>query len=1526
MTDTKVNQANNQYNNKFDVNNKYSSVLFNPDRPLFQSDLNEIQSMVNAKLEILGNSWFKDGAVLSGMKITTEANNSADTTSTPNQSKNLLSLSNVSSNNSTIDTAQWHKNGQVSISPFITVGNSYPGFEIDDSAISASTNTITLSFAIKQTNGTLRNIYGSYINGITVSQYSIDGQNIATSLNSQQASGIVTSSGNQINLADGNLHNVIITFTNVASSEFKFLFGANVGFNMMSPENSVSYTVSNMEINAGTSVQPWELSDEDTSGTGSNVRNTSLKVASGFVFLDGEPRVFSPQSIAITGHGKETIGLILTEDVVTPEQDPRLRDSTTGSMSYWDISSDRLHYDVTLSYNDPTATVLVNLQDGVVANDANGSIDQMAKLNDILARRTNDEAGSFLVEGMELFTQANQTDSSKINVLVNPGVAYVLGYGLYPTVPKMISIDKSVIPGSDLSEPLIYNSADSSWGILANQPVQSITNLSGYIVNPGVTMNRGNGASDNLPDNNTYAISQVYSGPDSNRTVYTPYSPTGPASTVFDYHFDKGNNKIIWNINSDGINTNATAHPIPGTNTSYYIDEEQTHNYRLSEFSLVDTKTGEVAYKTATDLNSTNVQNIPVLAIQFLDNAPKPVEGSVVTINYTYFLARADIITIDKNGDLHSIEGQPAPLQQVQPPTRVDPNTLQLGYVTLYPNSTRAVCQNASIQRLTQQSLQDVVSRVQNNEQSIQALQLAKQASVNQDPTTMQGSFVDNFTSAVYGDYTNRDFNVSFDFARNAITLPTLASKDFTDGNPNGKLRIDKGASRNIHTYPGNVITPEYAERPIVSQLLATTDTININPQGTLHFINLGNISIDPNTDTWTDTSTNLQYVKGTTTNVDVSAWWAHNNTSVAPGMLNGYTGDQVIQQYPLDPGYSWGWGSYGKTVKSTKNTMQSATSTTEIETFARPRQIQVTGKGYLANADNLTLTIDGVSLPIYANNSSYSGTLPDTVKADADGNVNAHFAIPANTIKTGVREVVLKNSNNKANTIYQSTGLSVKNNEVILQNETDLHIIDPVAQSINITEDMGTGLLTSVGLYFKSKDTTEDNANNEITVQLRKMGDQGYPTNIVLNGKGTHLKNSQVLTSNDASLETRVPFDTPVPFKVGDSFAITIISQSNSFELFRNTYGMPMIGGTSEDNTTDGYPQGMLFESTNSQTWVANEHDDLKFNLYQGIFNTNAILEFQTIYLDPDSPNSNTTDPYYFTTDLKDGTQKPITDDNNNKIRVNVSDFAMLLASLTYSNTGMNWQIKILAGDALSSTTINSVDWIAVQNGDVVDPNVTKAVQGAKAIKLRAQFKTDSRDSTGANCAITSLNGITLGAVLTGVRGAYISRNVDESAAPFNALQTNFVAYIPEGTEVDAYYSIDTGTSWYHYPNQGLQVTDLGNDLKQYSYRVRFADQSKGNLTTHKNFKIRLELYSNNVFKKPYISKLANSMSVQTGDETGNTTYSLVADYVDQKGDPIGPNQLPIMTSQKNFNMIDKNGSAQGNAPLRYDNNNSIQ
>jgi len=163
------------------------------------------------------------------------------------------------------------------------------------------------------------------------------------------------------------------------------------------------------------------------------------------------------------------------------------------------------------------------------------------------------------------------------------------------------------------------------------------------------------------------------------------------------------------------------------------------------------------------------------------------------------------------------------------------------------------------------------------------------------------------------------------------------------------------------------------------------------------------------------------------------------------------------------------------------------------------------------------------------------------------------------------------------------------------------MKIIDPLAQTFYVENEDGI-FVTSVDLYFYSKDI-----NLPVTIELRPV-ELGVPIKKVYPFSRITLDPKDVKISDNASIPTKVTFDSPVYLSGRKFHSIVIYSNSIDYNLWISRLSEIDITQSSgpEAKQIAIYKQplsGGLFKSQNAGNWNESPYEDLKFNLYRANF-----------------------------------------------------------------------------------------------------------------------------------------------------------------------------------------------------------------------------------------------------------------------------------------------------------------------------------
>ena len=161
---------------------------------------------------------------------------------------------------------------------------------------------------------------------------------------------------------------------------------------------------------------------------------------------------------------------------------------------------------------------------------------------------------------------------------------------------------------------------------------------------------------------------------------------------------------------------------------------------------------------------------------------------------------------------------------------------------------------------------------------------------------------------------------------------------------------------------------------------------------------------------------------------------------------------------------------------------------------------------------------------------------------------------------------------------------------------------IAPFAETFTVSADYPDGcFITSVDLFFASASATD---TNSVQVNLVETAN-GYPTEIILPFASAVVKSSAIVASASKLIPVNFKFPSLIQLKPATEYAIVVISNSNTYNLWTAMMGQKRI-----DNPailiTQQPALGAMFKSQNGSTWVPEPTQALTFNLNRAVFNTN--------------------------------------------------------------------------------------------------------------------------------------------------------------------------------------------------------------------------------------------------------------------------------------------------------------------------------
>jgi hypothetical protein len=179
----------------------------------------------------------------------------------------------------------------------------------------------------------------------------------------------------------------------------------------------------------------------------------------------------------------------------------------------------------------------------------------------------------------------------------------------------------------------------------------------------------------------------------------------------------------------------------------------------------------------------------------------------------------------------------------------------------------------------------------------------------------------------------------------------------------------------------------------------------------------------------------------------------------------------------------------------------------------------------------------------------------------------------------------------------------------------------DPVAQTFQIdpTNFPNGAFISTIRVFFASKPTS---TNDGSPITLSIVGTlNGYPNGVTLDHAVATLDPTKVRVSStpqylDTNAYTEFTFSSPVYVQSGVLYAFMVKSSSNEYTLWTASNNEEALPSTVKNLPTDPYPSsitkisaahyvGGLFLSQNSQTWEADQNQNLMFTIERCVFNT---------------------------------------------------------------------------------------------------------------------------------------------------------------------------------------------------------------------------------------------------------------------------------------------------------------------------------
>lgn len=1068
-----------------------------------------------------------------------------------------------------------------------------------------------------------------------------------------------------------------------------------------------------------------------------NTHRNYARIAKGAIYLDGDIREFDSTMIEIAGVGEERLCPYVHSELITESEDTALYDPAEGNENYGQPGMHAIKETVSIGINRENAPVIYTIKDGKLQTSKsaeNQENNEYARITEILARRTYDESGNYRKRGLlisQRFDYPNP-DPDRLYFTCTKGKAYVLGYEVEKPADFTFSVPKSketrLIQGDIMS---VRKGSNGNYQfIMRHTPIRSINEfLVQRTVTDTVTRGAVKDGEDVLP--HTPVVAGSVTKVEQNGVVYNQFK---------DYYVS-GNN-IVWRSENNG---SPEKQPNPGS--GYKV----TYNYNFNVAS-------DPAYYKIYTYKGRQV-------VEIIDPTIIPAQGTAVSFSYNFYLARKDLISIDKNGNIIDTIGIPDLEDKVVPPVVNDDNTLSLGSIFLKGNGDVATIINMSIEDSTMEDIQNTIRRVDDLEYNDSITDLDKKAIEGEPATQLRGVFTDGFISFTKADV-NYDkgsdkYDCLIDIDSQELQLP------FTTNNVD--LTVNE-AGDTSKSEMGVIITTPYIEEVALTQPTAT-QTMLVNPYQV--FDPLVPITLSPSVDNWVENEkiTTTENTGTTMINADLHrdigsgnarVWWNKAASKYFENMAN------VTAEFTNEYRGHAESGIYASEVTQKKTTQVKDS----LITYIRSRPVTIKSAGFPAFAKNIRCYFDSIPVSLTPKGTTKVGD-PYTigtqsytsVTADAEGNVEAVFTIPKN-VPCGTKEVKIEylgdavNKAKSGSTTYTANGRKHTTIETIFEHKTVVHAVDPLAETFMFTQEK---YLTSVDLFFASN---TDN-NLPIVVQIRNVVN-GYPgaecySEVI-------VPHNMIKTSSDASVPTKVTFGNAIKCLADTQYCIVIMSDSAKPAMWVSQLGEREVK-TGKVVNSNPYTAGVLFSSSNAMTWTAHQDMDLKFTLRTAKFNETGSIEFKRVLL-------------------------------------NQVDYIVLSVDASVpAETSLTWEYRINSSGAWQPLEIY---------------NLAKLENIANKIDLRCTYKAKTTRAPMISSQCMSLTSYS-----SKLKGKYISRQV-EFDNTFNDIKLYLNECKNTGATIKVYYSVDDGANWVLLKDSEATTKTVDSEFTEYYWHKDHLTPSK--------------------------------------------------------------------------------------------------
>lgn len=322
--------------------------------------------------------------------------------------------------------------------------------------------------------------------------------------------------------------------------------------------------------------------------------------------------------------------------------------------------------------------------------------------------------------------------------------------------------------------------------------------------------------------------------------------------------------------------------------------------------------------------------------------------------------------------------------------------------------------------------------------------------------------------------------------------------------------------------------------------------------------------------------------------------------------------------------------------------TVQSTRNLVGMQSIAFIRAISLTLRLSSARPTTpMNVFFDGVLVNQYC--APQGGSLGQSLVSDDTGAITIIFQIPGGMFATGTKQIIVTDSSGinslstggstfgSARANFTSTGIAQVFQEQTINTQLNTVVVeqvlptppqeiesslgnsdpvDPLAQSFFTYGIKGGCYLTSIDLFFETKDT-----KLPVRVDIRPMIN-GFPQSFDPRNPlyASVVSAANVNTSANASLATNFKFEKPIYLEENRDYCFVVFSNSKNYNLYTSKLGEKSLE-TGKVIFEQPYA-GSMFKSENNITWQPEQFEDIKFNLNIAKFDTaiNGVVKLKAM------------------------------------------------------------------------------------------------------------------------------------------------------------------------------------------------------------------------------------------------------------------------------------------------------------------------